>query len=178
LQKIGKYVCKNLATRLEKCSKKFAIIGKSVCEKLAKCPWKIGKNVREKIGKNVRDKLAKMFAKNLQIVRKKSAKRSARSRQNVRKKIGKIVREKSAKMSAKIHTNLQIYPCKITRENVLNLHKIIVCKIIFESKQCCLLKEKYTYSWPSLSDDRLSCLTTPAEYVYISEAESDLMISK
>gem|GEM_PF-4678967 len=68
--------------------------------------------------------------------------------------------------------------CKITRENVLNLHKIIVCKIIFESKKCCLLKEKYTYSWPSLSDDRLSCLTTPAEYVYISEAESDLMISK
>jgi hypothetical protein len=150
-------------------------------------------NVREKSAKmsakksvkNVRDKLAKMFAKNLQIVRKKSAKRSARSRQNVRKnwqncprKIGKIVREKSAKMSAKIHTNLQIYPCKITRENVLNLHKIIVCKIIFESKKCCLLKEKYTYSWPSLSDDRLSCLTTPAEYVYISEAESDLMISK
>jgi hypothetical protein len=38
LAKIGKYVCKNLATRLEKCSKKFAIIGKNVCEKLAKCP--------------------------------------------------------------------------------------------------------------------------------------------
>jgi hypothetical protein len=101
-----------LATRLEKCSKKFAIIGKTVCEKLAKCPWKIGKNVREKIGKNVRDKLAKMFAKNLQIVRKKSAKRSARSRQNVRKKL--------AKLSAK---NWQNCPRKIGENVRENTHK-------------------------------------------------------
>ena len=105
------------------------------------------------------------------------------NRQNCMRKIGKMSvknRQKCPRKSlAKIHTNLQIYPCKITRENVLNLHKIIVCKIIFESKKCCLLKEKYTYSWPSLSDDRLSCLTTPAEYVYISQdPESDLMISK
>jgi hypothetical protein len=150
-------------------------------------------NVREKSAKMSAKKSVKMSVTNWQKCLRKICKLSVRNRrkgprevgkmsaknwQNCPRKIGKIVREKSAKMSAKIHTNLQIYPCKITRENVLNLHKIIVCKIIFESKKCCLLKEKYTYSWPSLSDDRLSCLTTPAEYVYISEAESDLMISK
>lgn len=123
-------------------------------------------------------KICKLSVRNRRKGPREVGKMSAKNWQNCPRKIGKIVREKSAKMSAKIHTNLQIYPCKITRENVLNLHKIIVCKIIFESKKCCLLKEKYTYSWPSLSDDRLSCLTTPAEYVYISEAESDLMISK
>jgi hypothetical protein len=151
-------------------------------------------NVREKSAKMSAKKSVKMSVTNWQKCLRKICKLSVRNRrkgprevgkmsaknwQNCPRKIGKIVREKSAKMSAKIHTNLQIYPCKITRENVLNLHKIIVCKIIFESKKCCLLKEKYTYSWPSLSDDRLSCLTTPAEYVYISEdPESDLMISK
>jgi hypothetical protein len=135
-------------------------------------------------------KICKLSVSNRQRGPREVGKMSAKNWQNCPRKIGKIVREKSGKLSAKnrqkcprkslakIHTNLQIYPCKITRENVLNLHKIIVCKIIFESKKCCLLKEKYTYSWPSLSDDRLSCLTTPAEYVYISEAESDLMISK
>ena len=123
-------------------------------------------------------KICKLSVRNRRKGPREVGKMSAKNWQNCPRKIGKIVREKSAKMSPKIHTNLQIYPCKITRENVLNLHKIIVCKIIFESKKCCLLKEKYTYSWPSLSDDRLSCLTTPAEYVYISEAESDLMISK
>jgi hypothetical protein len=151
-------------------------------------------NVREKSAKMSAKKSVKMSVTNWQKCLRKICKLSVRNRrkgprevgkmsaknwQNCPRKIGKIVREKSATMSAKIHTNLQIYPCKITRENVLNLHKIIVCKIIFESKKCCLLKEKYTYSWPSLSDDRLSCLTTPAEYVYISEdPESDLMISK
>jgi len=155
-------------------------------------------NVREKSAKMSAKKSVKMSVTNWQKCLRKICKLSVRNRQKgprevgkMSAKIGKIVREKLAKLSAKnrqkcprkslakIHTNLQIYPCKITRENVLNLHKIIVCKIIFESKKCCLLKEKYTYSWPSLSDDRLSCLTTPAEYVYISEdPESDLMISK
>jgi hypothetical protein len=124
-------------------------------------------------------KICKLSVRNRRKGPREVGKMSAKNWQNCPRKFGKIVREKSAKMSAKIHTNLQIYPCKITRENVLNLHKIIVCKIIFESKKCCLLKEIYICSWPSLSDDRLSCLTTPAEYVYISEdPESDLMISK
>ncbi len=164
--------CKNVREKICKMSVRNRPNGRDKRTKLSakknrqKCPRKSTKCLR-KIGKIVREKSAKLSAKNRQNVFEKSAKLSAKNRQKC-----------PQNSLAKIHTNLQIYPWKITRENVHN-HKIIVCKIIFESKKCCLLKEIYISSWPSLSDDRLSCLTTPAEYVYISEdPESDLMISK